>query len=413
MPRTEVVRRLTWVWLAVCGCSTATAPPAEPTDVDASSSAGVAETSLDPSPESSSSDTADPGPDAAPGRTADDRRFVVHGATVYGVGPIDVLVQDGRIAHLGPPGDPEFVGITVVDRTGDHLVPAFIDSHVHLSYAFDAPTLAAGGVAAVVDLAAPIESLAQSPAPLRWLGAGPMITATDGYPTQGWGAGGYGLEVAGVDEVRAAVDRLVDAGAGVIKVPIGEDPALGDAELVALVTRAHERGRKVVAHALADAHAARAAIAGVDVLAHTPTEALAEATVQAWSTRAVISTLDAFGGAPATIDNLRRLREAGATVLYGTDLGNTGIPAIDPNEIDAMVAAGLSGDAIVAAATATPATFWGFEDAGTLAQGARASFIVVEADPAIDPPTLALPVAVYIDGVLQPPGWTAGTGIKG
>ena len=38
---------------------------------------------------------------------------------------------------------------------------------------------------------------------------------------------------------------------------------------------------------------------------------------------AVVSTLAAFGGSPAAVDNLRRLHAAGATVLYGTDLGNT------------------------------------------------------------------------------------------
>jgi imidazolonepropionase-like amidohydrolase len=77
----------------------------------------------------------------------------------------------------------------------------------------------------------------------------------------------------------------------------------------------------VVAHALSDAAARRAADAGVDVLGHTPVEPLAESTIQAWRGRTVISTLAAFGGTPAAVTNLRRLRDAGVTVLYGTDLG--------------------------------------------------------------------------------------------
>ena len=36
----------------------------------------------------------------------------------------------------------------------------------------------------------------------------------------------------------------------------------------------------------------------------------------------MISTLAAFGGSDAAIENLRQLRAAGVTVLYGTDLGN-------------------------------------------------------------------------------------------
>jgi len=387
------------VLAGLCGCTHAPAP-----DIDAGGSSES--TSAAPSDgESASSGSA-----SAPARALPST-YVIRGAHVVGIGDVDVLVRQGQIAALGAEAT-EQAGVFAVDHTGMFLVPAFVDSHVHLSYAFDAQTLAAGGVAMAVDLAAPIESLALSSAPLRLLGAGPMITAVDGYPTQTWGAGGFGLEVDGVAEVRAAVDRIVDAGAGVIKVPIGDAPELDDAELAALVARAHERDRKVVAHALADADAMRAANAGVDVLAHTPTEALGDATITAWSTRAVISTLDAFGAQPSTIDNLKRLREAGCTVLYGTDLGNTGIPAIDPNEIDALRAAGLSGADILEVGTVVPAKFWGFTGGGVIEVGARASLLVLAADPRKDPQTLTEPVTVYIDGEAQPPSWTAGGGIK-
>lgn len=333
--------------------------------------------------------------------------FVVRGATVIGHGRVDLRIEGGRIVELGALDPSPFD----LDARGQFIAPAFVDSHVHLAYAFDAPTLAAGGIAAAIDLAAPLSFLEEEHAPLQVRAAGPMITALGGYPTQGWGAGGFGLEVSGVDAVRGAVDDVIDAGAALIKVPIGEAPTLGDAELIALVAQAHRRGVKVVAHALTDADASRAAIAGVDILAHTPTERLAEATVLAWSSRAVISTLDAFGGAPDTVDNLRRLREAGATVLYGTDLGNTGIPAIDRNELALLAAAGLDGAAILAAGTTTPVATWDLDGLGALDVGARASFLVLEADPEIEPQTMASPVAVYIDGQLQQT-WTAGDGLE-
>lgn len=333
--------------------------------------------------------------------------FVVRGATVIGHGRVDLRIEDGRIVEIGALSTSPFD----LDARGQFIAPAFIDSHVHLAYAFDGPTLAAGGIAAAIDLAAPLSFLDEDHAPLQVRAAGPMITALGGYPTQGWGAGGFGLEVSGADAVRGAVDTVVDAGAALIKVPIGEAPTLGDAELIALVAQAHRRGVPVVAHALTDADAGRAAIAGVDILAHTPTERLSEATVLAWSSRAVISTLDAFGGTGDTIDNLRRLREAGATVLYGTDLGNTGIPAIDRNELASLAAAGLDGAAILAAGTTTPAATWGLDGLGAIDVGARASFLVLESDPQIDPQTLASPVAVYIDGQLQHT-WTAGDGLE-
>lgn len=354
-------------------------------------------TSSSGEPGSSSSSAAPPSQRAS---------VVLRGANVVGIGTVDVLVRGDRIAQIGTIDDS--VDADVVDETGHFIVPAFVDSHVHLSYAFDARTLAKGGIAAAVDLAAPIEALAEPSDPIVLLGAGPMITAVGGYPTQSWGAGGFGLEVAGVDEVRKAVDRVVDAGAAIVKVPIGTGPMLTHEELVALVERAHARDRRVVAHALTDADAREAARVGVDILAHTPIETLADDTVLAWSNRAVITTLDAFGGRPETLDNLRRLRDAGTTILYGTDLGNTGIPAIDHNEIDALRAVGFSGAEIIAAGTTTPATFWNLEGLGTIARGARASFLVVAIDPRRDPQTLTAPLAVWIDGEVQPQGFTAG-----
>ena len=337
--------------------------------------------------------------------------FVVRGGTVVGAGRVDLRVRDGRIVELGaltPNGDEG-----VLDARDRFVVPSFIDSHVHLAYAFDATTLARGGLAGAVDLAAPIDFLAQSHAPLQLRATGPMITAIDGYPTQGWGAGGFGLEVADADAARAAVDRLAAAGAAAIKLPIGEAPSLDDAAITAVVDRAHALGLPVVAHALADADAARAAALGVDVLAHTPVEPLADGTVQAWAGRTVITTLVAFGGRRSTIDNLRRLREAGVTVLYGTDLGNTGTPAIDADEIELMIAAGLDGAAILDAGARTPAGTWHFEGLGALVPGARASFLVVPRDPEADPRVLAAPDVVVLDGVVQTPLPTAGDGFAG
>jgi dihydroorotase len=47
--------------------------------------------------------------------------------------PHDVLVRDGRIAEIGEPGGLAApAGAEVVDGTGRHLFPAFVDPHVHL-----------------------------------------------------------------------------------------------------------------------------------------------------------------------------------------------------------------------------------------------------------------------------------------
>jgi imidazolonepropionase-like amidohydrolase len=230
------------------------------------------------------------------------------------------------------------------------------------------------------------------------MASGPMVTAVGGYPTQSWGRNGYGLECVDADAAVAAVDRLASEGARLIKLPVTGDPQLDDDALAAAVAEAHRLGVKVATHALTDEDAARAAIAGVDVLAHTPTEALSEATVSAWSTRTVVTTLVAFGNTPTTRANLSALRAAGTRVLYGTDFGNAQEAAINAQEVQGMLDAGMSGEAILNAGTYDAARFWGFTTLGAIEVGGAASLLVLDADPRADPLTLTRPVAVYMDG---------------
>jgi len=118
----------------------------------------------------------------------------------------------------------------------------------------------------------------------------------------------------------------------------------------------------------------------------------------------VISTLAAFGGSAAAVKNLHDLRERGTRVLYGTDLGNTRDTNIQLAELDLLVAAGLDGASIVRAGTSVPAEFLGLSDYGSLTVGKRASFLVLAADPSLEPRTLSQPVAVYVDGKLVSAG---------
>ena len=381
-------------WTLVVGC--ATSPPAGPvsevsTEMLASSQATASE-SGEPTGGSSSSS----------GGGATSGSLLIDGGTVVGLGTADVRAVDGTITAVGTLTP--LAGEKVIDASGQWVAPAFIDSHVHLLYLPAASEMAANGVAGVVDLAAPTEIFATSLAPLRAVVAGPMITAIAGYPTQSWGAGGYGRECADAAAAVAAVKELHALGAGVIKLPITEAPQLDDAALMAAVAAAHELGLPVVSHALSDEQARRAAAVGVDVLAHTPTEMLSAKTVQAWSGRTVISTLRAFGGSAVTLANLQALKAAGATVLYGTDFGNTSTPGVDLGELMLLQAVGLTPQEIVAAGTSAPAGRWvGLGELGAVAVGKDASVMLLASDPLVDPRVLASPTAVVIRGVQQAP----------
>jgi hypothetical protein len=252
--------------------------------------------------------------------------------------------------------------------------PPIVDSHVHLSYDPVGGELARRGVLAAVDLAAPEATLGQR-SPIELVAAGPMLTHGGGYPLDAWGADGYGVGCDDAACVTATIDRLAAHGARVIKLALDAD-GLAPALIPVAVAAAHAHGLRVAVHALSDASAAQAAAAGVDVLAHTPVERLSDATVAAWRGRAVISTLAAFGGSDTAVDNLARLRAAGATVLYGTDLGNTRDVGPSADEVALLRKAGLDDAAITAAMTTTPIAFWGFD----LAR----SYLVLDGDPRHD-----------------------------
>lgn len=325
--------------------------------------------------------------------------LLLEGGSVVGLGLADVRVSGAWILEVG---DLEpLPGETVVDLAGSFLAPGFIDSHTHLLYLPNNEGLARGGIVAAVDLAAPLAAFDTDFSPLTALLAGPMVTAVMGYPTLSWGSDGYGIECADADAAEAAVDTLHDLGARVIKLPVTSGAQLDDVALAAAAARAHEYGLPVASHALSDEYAARAAAAGADILAHTPTSPLAPSTLDAWSKRAVISTLRAFGGGGAAIANLSALHAAGARVLYGTDYGNSTIAGIDGGELALLTMAGLSPAEILAAGTSAPAELWGIDELGAIAPGKQASLLVLDSDPLEDPLVLASPARVLVRGEWQ------------
>lgn len=293
-------------------------------------------------------------------------------------------------------------------RAGDGgtWLPPFVDAHVHLGLV-DPVAVRRGGIAVVHDLGW-VPDVART-----WPGtpglpvvafAGAFLTAPGGYPSdRSWAPRGAVEEVGSAEAAVAAVDRQVAAGASFVKVALHSEagPVPDDVTLAALVGHAHARGRDVVAHVEGAGMAARAFEAGVDRLAHAPfSESLPDALLAAMarprragrhpagaaehdpahgrargyrrdepdngrnpvfggegSSRVVwVSTLDVHGwGSPTAaqdvaIDNVRRFAALGGTVVYGTDLGNGPLPlGVNPRELQALAAAGLGPDALLAA----------------------------------------------------------------
>jgi hypothetical protein len=264
------------------------------------------------------------------------------------VGPVDGIDRRDRGAHL--PGV---------------VVPGFTDSHVHLGLV-DAVTVRAHGIAHVLDLGwDPAEAqhwaaAGSDPHNLEVSFAGAFLTAPGGYPTtREWAPATSTREIDSGDAAAAAISEMAAFGASVVKIALNSEAGdvWGDTLLAEVVRCAHAAGLPVVAHSQGAGQALRAAVAGVDLLAHTPfTERLSVGDIEVLVARcSIISTLDIHGygdyGTDFAVasDNLARFAAAGGRVLYGTDLGNGPLPeGINRRELDALVAADLSLDRVVA-----------------------------------------------------------------
>jgi imidazolonepropionase-like amidohydrolase len=103
------------------------------------------------------------------------------------------------------------------------------------------------------------------------------------------------------------------------------------------------------------------------------------------------------------IDNVRRLREAGVTILAGSDTQSGVFPGAGLHrELAHLVRAGFTPAEAIRAATLEPARFLangGEPDAGIVAPGKRADLLLVEGDPTLDVAVLADLREVFLAGV--------------
>jgi len=350
-----------------------------------------------------------------------------------------LLVQDDRIAAIGD--DREVTvprGARVIDARGMTVLPGLIDCHVHLCLGGDADVLRAireedpaltllkaarsarttleSGFTTVRDLGFrdhSIFSLRQAiqdgllPGP-RILAAGLVVCMTGGH------ARFIGREADGPVEVVAAVREQLARGAEVIKfIASGgvltpgtspESAQMTPEELGAGMAEARRAGRRVAAHAHGAEGMKNAIRAGAHSIEHATLMDDEAAALMREQGVFMVPTLSAIArtadcglncGIPeTTVHKARTMRarheasfkkahRSGIPIALGTDAGTPfNHHGENAQELDRMVALGMSPMEAIVAATASAARLLGIEHlVGTIEVGKEADLLIVDGNP--------------------------------
>ncbi len=350
-----------------------------------------------------------------------------------------LLVQDDRIAAIGDDRQVTVPrGARVIDARGMTVLPGLIDCHVHLCLGGDADVLRAireedpaltllkaarsarttleSGFTTVRDLGFrdhSIFSLRQAiqdgllPGP-RILAAGLVVCMTGGH------ARFIGREADGPVEVVAAVREQLARGAEVIKfIASGgvltpgtspESAQMTPEELGAGMAEARRAGRRVAAHAHGAEGMKNAIRAGAHSIEHATLMDDEAAALMREQGVFMVPTLSAIArtadcglncGIPeTTVHKARTMRarheasfkkahRSGIPIALGTDAGTPfNHHGENAQELDRMVALGMSPMEAIVAATASAARLLGIEHlVGTIEVGKQADLLIVDGNP--------------------------------
>ncbi|HEY1875229.1 MAG TPA: amidohydrolase family protein [Steroidobacteraceae bacterium] len=379
-----------------------------------------------------------------------------------------IVVQGNKIQTVGG-GAPLPADAQVIDLGDATLLPGFIDAHVHLSQEsgpnwyldfyhdlmrFPAEQALYGAHYAKLTLEAGFTTVRDVgsenylalglrnaiaagviPGP-RMLVSNYAIGATGGhadqdpYPPERIAPAGPIKGVCnGPEQCREAVRYQLKFGADVIKfMPSGgvlslsdpvDNPQLTQEEMNAIVSEAHNWGRKVAAHCHGDRAAKMAIAAGVDSIEHGTF--LKDDTLLEMKKKHVYLVATLFAGAwvgerldkfPAPIAAKARAAAAQSQTMFqhavklGTPLALGTDAAVEPHGLNArefslMVRNGLTPAQALMAGTAHGADLLGVPDkVGTLSAGKLADIVAVAGNPLTDLKTTEHPVFVMKEGVI-------------
>jgi imidazolonepropionase-like amidohydrolase len=352
-----------------------------------------------------------------------------------------IVVEGSKITQAGPAAEVKVpAGANRVNLSGKTVMPDMIDTHTHLSQTKeglerDLKRRAYYGVSAALSMGtAETENELQMrdhPEP----GMARVFTAWRGITRPEPGRTTAPFWVDNEDQARKAVQDLAAHKVDIVKVWIddrdGKYAKMTPALYGAAIDEAHKNGLRATAHIFKLDDAKGALKAGIDAFAHSVRDRDVDDEFMALvkqhpnlvvnpnlpprGVKTDVSWLKASLPAAemekvekANVDNpkaqafygiqsrnLAKLNAAGVKIILGTD-GNT--PWGPHEEIADMVTAGMTPSQAIIAATKNGAEFLKIADAGTLAAGKSADFIVLDANPLDDITNTRKISAVYLRG---------------
>jgi len=377
----------------------------------------------------------------APTVTAFEGARVIVGDGRAPINSATIVVDGARITQVGRAADVKVpAGAMRVSLTGKTVMPAIIDTHTHLSQDREALTQdlrrrAYYGVSAAMSLGQdvgdlPFKMRAETlPGAARFFTAGRGLTA----PEPGRTTAPYWVQSAA--EARKAVQELATQKVDIVKIWVddrnGQYKKLTPDIYSAVIDEAHKNKLRVTAHLFTLDDAKGLWKAGIDAFAHGVRDRDVDDEFLA-----MVKTRPAFVLVPNLPDrgvktdlswlrdslqpgelqkleaantdrpdaqmqfgiqarNLAKMNAAGVRIAVGSD-GNT--PWAPHAEMADMVAAGMTPMQVIVAATRNGAEFLRMTDAGTIAAGNSADFLVLDANPLDDITNTRRIASVYLRG---------------
>lgn len=311
------------------------------------------------------------------------------------------------------------------DARGMTLLPGLIDSHAHPANVSSLVNMTRFGITTAVNAFCPVPefcaSLTNHTGLTSLVMASFFATSPGSEHAKMVGPSFANLLIDNTTEAPSFVAKQIAQGADFIKV-IGSAPlpGLSQDEQTDLVIASHKGGKQVVLHTSSYVSYEQGLIAGVDQIHHSTLDSPVDDRLLKMfkgrdivvcptltMMRAIVHQDPSMNGSfSSAAETVTRLHKARVPIIAGTDANlQPTMPAMVMygsslhDELENLVAAGLTPVEALNAATVLPAKYFGLADRGVIKEGMRADLLLVDGDPTTDITATRNIVKIWVGGI--------------